>query len=110
MPQLLTRDEMQSLYGSFYAQSPKVKLDRRRIPEQFWALIPYAEFWGIADDWTREDLLRKAPPLALRNLKEVVAKVDDDLDEWLAGPEADDSPSDEYIAFSVMRLAAYHVQ
>ncbi len=73
-------------------------------------MLPYAEFWGIADDWTREDLVKSAPPGARENLKQVVAAFDNAMDEWLAGPEADASdPSDEYIAYSAMRMAAYYM-
>ncbi len=107
---VLTRDEMKELYGHFYEQSPKLPLDRGRIPERFWPLVPYAEFWGIPDDPSYEDLLQDAPLDVQRNLKAVVVRFDKDLDEWLAGPEADAPPSPEYIAFSVMRLAAFDVR
>jgi hypothetical protein len=41
------------------------------------------------------------------NLKWVVVKFDDQLDSWLAGPMAQSaSPTDAYIAFSAMRMAA----
>jgi hypothetical protein len=37
----------------------------------------------------------------------MIIDVDDALDEWFAGPEADDPhPSDEYVAFSAMRMVA----
>ena len=51
---ILTAEQMKQWYGNFYGQSPKLNLDPRNVPEQFWPLLPYAEFWGIADDWTRE--------------------------------------------------------
>src|SRR5258708_36794351 len=83
------------------------QLVRQRIPQNLWRLIPYAELWGVTDDTLRGMLLRKATPQALRELKEVVSAADDALDEWLAGPEADaPAQSDEYIAFSAMRMAA----
>lgn len=105
--EVLTAEEMRRWYGGFYASSPMVHLDRSKVPEQFWPLLPYAEFWGIADDWTREVLIEKAPPAVLQNLKQVVASFDTALDEWLAGPEADNrNPTDEYIAFCAMGMAA----
>ena len=74
------------------------------------ALLPYAEFWGIADDLEREILVKEAPADVQQNLKQVVAAFDNAMDEWLAGPEADDPrPSDEYIAYSAMRMAAYYI-
>jgi len=104
---VLSAQEMKQWYGHFYDSSPKVRLNRASIAEQFWPLLPYAEFWGIADDWTREDLVKNAPPDVRENLKRVVAAFDNALDEWLAGPEADSpNPTDEYIAFCAMGMAA----
>ncbi len=107
MADVLSAERMRELYGSFYDSGSKLQLDKARIPEQFWPLIQYAEFWGASDDWTREDLVESAPPEFLQNLKHVVAAFDNAMDEWLAGPEADDPhPSDEYIAFVAMGMAA----
>ena len=104
---VLTSDEMKQFYGAFYHRSPKVHLDPSKVPERFWPLLPYAEFWGIADDLTREILVEEAPAAVQQNLKQVVAAFDSALDEWLAGPEANDpSPSDEYVAYSAMSMAA----
>ena len=109
-PDILSAEQMKRWYGSFYDRSPMLDLDQRKVPEEFWPLLPYAEFWGVADDLTREILVKQAPADVQHNLKEAVAAFDNALDEWLAGPEADDpNPSDEYIAFSAMRMAAYYV-
>ncbi len=41
------------------------------------------------------------------NLKWVIQHFDDDMDDWLAGREAfETNPSDAYIAFSSLRMAA----
>lgn len=107
---VLGREQMKGLYGSFYERSPQVRLDERNVPQRVWPLLPYAEFWGIADDLTREILVKQAPADVQLNLKEVVAAFDDAMDDWLAGPEADNpDPSDEYVAFSAMRMAADYV-
>ncbi len=106
-PNILSADQMQRLYGSFYESSPKLHLDSSKVPQQLRPLLPYAEFWGVADDWTREELVEKAPADVQENLKDVVASFDKSFDDWLAGPEADDpSLSDEYIAFTALRMAA----
>ncbi len=106
-PDISSAEQMKRWYGSFYNSSPKLHLDRRKVPEKFWPLIAYAEFWGIADDVTRENLVKQAPADVQHNLKEAVAAFDSALDEWLAGPEADNpNPSDEYVAFSAMGMAA----
>jgi hypothetical protein len=104
---VLSADEMKQRYGSFYDQSQKLRLDRTKVPQQLWPLLPYAEFWGFADDWTRQDLVEQAPPDVQRNLKAVVSTFDDAFDDWLAGPEAaGPNFSEEYIAFTALRMAA----
>jgi hypothetical protein len=107
--QVLNREAMRLMYGDFYHSVPKLRLNREKVPENFWPLLAYAEFWGISDDSTRESLIKHASSAVRHNLKTVVAAYDGALDAWLAGPEADDTtPSDEYVAFSAMRMAAYH--
>jgi hypothetical protein len=109
-PEILSAEQMKRLYGRFYDRSPRLQLDRRRVPEKFWPLLPYAEFWGIADDLMREILVKEAPPDVQHNLKQAVAVFDNAMDEWLAGPESDNTIfSDEYIAYSAMRMAADYI-
>lgn len=106
-PDILSADQMKRRYGSFYDTSPMVHLDRRKVPEKIWPLLPYAEFWGVADDWTRETLVKQALADVQQNLKQAVSAFEDALEEWLAGPEADNpNPSDEYVAFAAMIMAA----
>jgi hypothetical protein len=103
-------DEFREKYGDFYRAGQNVKLDRLRIPEDFWPIIHYAEFWGVADDLAREQLVQSAPAVVQQNLREVIVAFDSALDTWLAGPEADQlRPSPEYIAFSALRMAAFFV-
>lgn len=106
MATILTIHEMRRAYGPFFERSAKIPLDEKRVPADLWPLLPYAEFWGVADDWTREALVRDASADILENLKAAIAAFDDGLDQWLAGPEANAVPSSEYIAFSAMRMAA----
>jgi hypothetical protein len=40
--EILDEKEMKRRYGIFYDSSPKVRLDPRNVPEQFWPLLPYA--------------------------------------------------------------------
>jgi hypothetical protein len=84
-----------------------VSLDRAKIPQELWGLMPYAAFWGIADDKRRDNLVMQAPSPVRANLKAVAQAFDDLLDVWLAGPEAfNATPTSEYVAFSAMRMAA----
>ena len=73
MPDLWTAEEMKRGYGSFYRSSPGMHLDKNKVPREFWPLLPYAEFWGIADDKTRERVVSKAPMQVQENLKRVIA-------------------------------------
>jgi hypothetical protein len=107
MATLLTSEEMRRVYGPFFKRSGKVPLDKTRVPAALWPLLPYAEFWGVGDDWTREALVRDSSAEVRENLKAAIAAFDDALDQWLAGPDAHSTvPSREYIAFSAMRMAA----
>ncbi len=103
-------------YGAFFARGQKLRADagaseigrlrRDNIPENLWPLIPYAEFWGVADDGFREELVEQAPPGILQGFRDVVSKHETKLLEWLAGPEAAKAtPNNEYVAFSAMLMA-----
>lgn len=106
-PEILTAAQMRAWYGVFYDQSPIIKLDPSNVPPRFWHLLPYAEFWGVADDFLREDLVADAPLAVRQNSREVIMPFDRALDDWLAGPAAQSSPhTAEYLAFSYMRMAA----
>jgi hypothetical protein len=84
-------------------------LDLCRVPRELHALASVADRFGIADDWAREDLVRSTARAELDRLVQLVREHDDALDAWLAGPEAEGPEfSDEYIAFSAMRMAADH--
>jgi hypothetical protein len=88
-------------------QATIIKISAERIPEPLRCLIPLVERWGISDDTLRLNAMRKASPEEVEYLRAAVARYDDELDEWLAGPEAGSSnPSFEYLAFSNMRMAA----
>jgi hypothetical protein len=85
----------------------KVYLSPDNVPEVLRCLIPLAERWGIGDDMLRLDAHRKASADEIEYLKAAVLRFDNELDDWLAGPEAS-SPNltPEYLAFSNMRMAA----
>ncbi len=100
-------DPIQNEYGEFLSESSTVDFDFNDEPENLRHLIPYASFWGIADDWEREQLAEKAPTHLKESLQKLIADNDGELDAWLAGVEASNpDPSDAYIAFSAMRMAA----
>jgi|GEM_PF-3097759 len=53
MSKVLTADEMRKFYGAFYEQGSRQRLNAANVPEGLRLLLPYAEFWGILDDWSR---------------------------------------------------------
>jgi len=98
--------ELLERYGAILERSVG-KLDPRRVPRELHLLIPYAQVFGVSDDLVREQLVEDSPREILGQLQESVASLDDELDDWLAGPEAENpEPTAEYIAFSAMRMAA----
>ena len=103
---VLTQSEIEDAWGGVQALS-RTSFDLKDVPEDLRQLAPYAMFWGAADDSAREGVLKKTPEALRKNLKRVVTAFDDQLDAWLAGPEASNpEPSDAYIAFSAMRMSA----
>jgi hypothetical protein len=100
-------NELRRKYGPFFNDAKLLRLDFKRVPVNLVAYLPYAALWGISDDLEREKLIDQAPEVAKSDLIELIELIDDDLDEWLAGDEAQSTrPSPEYIAFSAMRMAA----
>ena len=114
---LLTGEQLREKYDELYVLAEKLwlnldpgkpSLDAERVPVSLRLLIPYAELWGMPDDCFREEMIEKASDEAIEELKAVVRQFNDELDKWLAGEESySPRPSDEYVAFSVMRMAAY---
>ncbi|TWU44430.1 hypothetical protein [Rubripirellula reticaptiva] len=83
------------------------KLDPNQIPTSLHSLIYYAELYGISDDGYRQQVLDALNDVERDEFTVSVALFDEQLDAWLAGPDADSlRPTKEYIAFSAMRMAA----
>src|SRR5688572_8405117 len=105
--EILSVAEMRKKYYWPDEKPPVVSLSTKNVPQSLQCLIPIAERWGISDDMLRSDARRKASAAEIEYLRKVVSHFDDELDHWLAGPEASDpNPSPEYLAFSNMRMAA----
>jgi hypothetical protein len=105
----MTYDEYKSMrakYPEFLDSVERLLLEKANVPEGLYRYIPYAEVWGVTDDLEREELVNRAPEEARADVMRVVAEIDEELDEWLAGPDAESAdPSQEYMAFSAMRMA-----
>jgi hypothetical protein len=105
--EILPAGEMRKKYGLTADNRPTIQLDPSKVPVGLHPLIPLAERFGISDDLIREDVVAKASPAEVEELRRIVNQYADALDQWLAGPEADGPGySDEYIAFSCLRMAA----
>jgi len=82
-------------------------INSSRVPSELHKLIPFAEKFGIPDDLLREMLIKRSSLPELQELKSAIAANEEALDRWLAGDEAQGATfSDEYVAFSAMRMAA----
>jgi hypothetical protein len=105
--EVLSAGEMRAKYGLTAENRPTIKLSPAKVPVALRSLIPLAEQFGIGDDLIREDFVAKLLVSEVEAMRAVVEANADAFDEWLAGPEADGPTfSDEYIAFSCLRMAA----
>jgi hypothetical protein len=95
-------------YGEFLLEGGNVRFDERDVPVNLASLIPYARFWGIADDYERDALADKAPKTIGDDLLAITQAHAQQLDDWLASPEADWN-NEAYLAFSNMRMAADYI-
>ena len=108
--EVLPAGELRARYGLTAANRPPIILDAGKVPAALRHLIPLAERFGVSDDLTRQDILAKATADESGAMRQAVRSHEDALDAWLAGPEADEpNYSDEYIAFSCLRMAADEV-
>jgi hypothetical protein len=108
-------DDLSTRYGAFYADGLRLRSDAgessdfgltaNMIPVELLPLLPYAEFWGIADDTYRIELVRVAPQHIWIEFREAVEGHNMALLDWLSGPDADRPPTPEYLAFSFMLQA-----
>jgi hypothetical protein len=84
-----------------------MRLNLATVPTRLRSLVPLAEEWGEPDERNRERRVYSASSDELRALVDEVMSKAEDLDDWLAGDEAQsDSPTDEYVAFSALYMAA----
>ena len=98
---------MRAKYGLTAENRPTIKLDPAKVPDTLRHLIPLAEQFGIGDDLIREDVVAKTPRSEIESMRQAVDARANEFDAWLAGPEASGPTfSDEYTAFSCLRMAA----
>ena len=77
-------DDLSTRYGAFYSEglrlrsdageSSELRLTANRIPKELLPLLPYAAFWGIADDTYRIELVRVAPEHVWKEFRDLVSR------------------------------------
>jgi hypothetical protein len=83
-----------------------MSLDAGRVPQPLVPLLPLAEKWGSGDDLERSSRVERASNEQLLELLEAVNRCQNELFDWLAGPESYSAdPTKEYIAFSDLAAA-----
>jgi hypothetical protein len=83
-----------------------MNLDPTKIPSSLHSLLPYAERWGISDDYDRDTVIEEATADERTELIHCADAFETELFGWLAGPESALSPpSREYVAFTNLILA-----
>jgi hypothetical protein len=84
-----------------------VPLNPGHVPSSVRPLIPLAQRWGIGDDGYRDRAVRAAAAAELEELLDALAgPAGDAMYDWLAGPAAEATVTDEYAAFTAMSMAA----
>jgi hypothetical protein len=84
-------------------------LDARKVPKEVTPALPFAERWGIGDDFEREDAISHATVEEQEQLAHCLEQIDDSvLSGWLNGPEAQiKPPSEEYLAITNLTMAVH---
>jgi hypothetical protein len=87
------------------------KLRWSEVPEAAIAFIPLAERYGLGDDGYRDDLVHALDAPEVMELLAYLDAYPPAVDEWLCGPAANISPpSEEYVAFTCLLLAAEYAK
>jgi hypothetical protein len=95
------------LGAEIYPRRMTVPLDPSHVPMAVRPLIPLAERWGIGDDGYRDQAVHAAAPAELEELLDALAgSAGDAMYNWLAGPAAEMTITDEYAAFTAVSMAA----
>lgn len=82
-----------------------IELDPAKVPEAFRPLLLVARRWGIGDDGYRWDAVHAASADDLSEITEAVDRAGEALYDWLAGPEAGGTPTNEYVALTCLTIA-----
>lgn len=93
--------------------APRRVFDASPVPEGLKHLIPLAEVWGQESGVARDQVIDATPPAVRAFVADMLYRegVQEQLDVWLAGPEAASGIksgefSEAYLAFTYLNIAA----
>jgi hypothetical protein len=86
-----------------------IMLNPIKVPPEIVPVLPFAEQWGVSDDYEREAAIENATTEELNKLAHCLDQVDDGvLTSWLTGPESrEQTPTDEYLAVTCLTMAVH---
>jgi hypothetical protein len=100
-------DEVRRRLGLTDKTAQEVDFDAKEVPEKLRDLVPLARVLGVGDDIIRDEIVAAANPQALRQVKQQVSSLDNELEAWLTSPEATRrGPTKAHVAFTNLRLIA----
>jgi hypothetical protein len=82
-----------------------MELHRQNVPTLLWALIPYAERFGVLDEFERSAILETTRDVDLQELIRSVDTHRSEIDRWLLDSAAMATPTLEYASFTSLTLA-----
>lgn len=81
-------------------------LNPANVPSSLHALLPYAQRWGVGDDYERDTIVEEATAQERSELIHCIDPYKKELFDWLAGAEAaSTTPTAEYVAYTNLTLA-----
>ena len=81
-------------------------LNPDNVPPVLRTAIPFAEKWGIGDDYERENLIAEASPTEWRKIVASLDDVDNSvLAQWLLQKSKEQPLSKEFLAFTNLTMA-----
>jgi hypothetical protein len=103
MNYVLTVKELEAKYKVKKGKAKRYPVDKENIPEQFWVLIPYIDYFCLDAQEEREDFCELLPQTAFQHLADVLNTFEPALTEWLADNAFKKKPNtEEYYALCTL--------
>ncbi len=99
-------EEIKEAFGEVMIHNRLTPLDESTIPAQFRCIRHYAEIWGLTDEEDRMQMIKNTPEPLLEDFCLLLRSIDDELEAWLCGDEADNSdPTAAYVCYTALVMA-----